>query len=250
METMMAINVWCDGFHCSRPDLSVALDTQVMQNTLLHTGIKPALVLNALYRRYSPGAFDSTAKVPQDKVDVLLEALRLAPSSMGLQPWKFIVVKNKVVRRELKRYSLQASPLTEASHLIVLCTLKSINAQYIDELIEKEKQLNEDGYSPLEGKRTYVLSFIDNLSKEELENWMREQLYTALGFFLSACAMLHIDASPVETIDKKKFDKILSCHQLDAEAKIAVAIGYRSEQNQPTERKIASWPQDEVIITI
>lgn len=82
------------------------------------------MLLHALHWRYATKIFDPAEKVPDDKMEVLLEALRLSPSSFGLQPWKFVVVKSKSIRRTLKKYSLHQPQLTDASHLIVLCSLK------------------------------------------------------------------------------------------------------------------------------
>lgn len=247
---MTLITASSDGIHCSGPLLSIALVWHYMQTTLLHTGIKPGLLFHELQWQNATQSFDSSVKIPQDKFDILLESLRLAPSSMGLQPWKFIVVKNKTVRRELKKYALPSAPLTHASHLIVLCALKRIDEAYIDELIKKEKELREDKFSALEEVRTYALALVDNLSKEELRNWMTEQVYTALGFLLSACSLLCIDACPIENINQAKFDKILSCSHFGIETRIAVAIGYHSDHDKQAGRIKAALAKEEVVITI
>lgn len=221
-----------------------------METALLHTGIKQALLLNAFQWRYATQIFDPHLKVPEDKFDVLLEVLRLSPSYQNLQPWKFVVVRNKSIRRELKKYTPSVSQLTDASHLIVLCSLRNINASYVDRLLQKEQQLSENQDAHVEELRADLVTFIKKLSPEEVRNWMDKQVYTALGFLLSACALLHIDACPLEDINKSKFDKILSCHQFGIKARLAVAIGYRSKEDIWGGKKKARWSADEVIITI
>jgi nitroreductase len=117
-----------------------------MQVNILHTGIKPELLLNAMQRRSSVRNFDKTLGVPDNKLEVLLECLRQSPSSMNIQPWKFIVVKDKKIRKELEKYSIQQSQLTDASHLVILCSLKNVDTHYINSLISCEnirmKKLN------------------------------------------------------------------------------------------------------------
>lgn len=221
-----------------------------MQVNILHSGIKPELVLNAMLWRSSVRNFDKTLKVPDNKLEVLLECLRLSPSSLNIQPWKFIVVKDRKIRQELKKYSTQQSQLIDASYLVLLCSLRSIDANYIDRLIAGEKQQDDYTESPLENKRAYALSFIENMSKEELQCWLTQQVYIALGFLLSACVLLRIDACPIEAFNKSKFNKILGCIKLHIDTQVAVALGYCSDHDLLFPKRKHRWPKEDVVITI
>jgi len=83
-------------------------------------------------------------KFPEEIFNGLFEVLRLSPSSIGLQSWKFVVVTNPEIRQELKKFSLEQSQLTEASHLIVLCSLTEMDEAYVDKVITNEKLLSPD----------------------------------------------------------------------------------------------------------
>jgi nitroreductase len=144
---------------------------------------------------------------------------------------------------------MQQSQMVDASHLILLCSLKTINASYINKLIELDKQENE-GDSHLEDFKAYAMSFIESKSKEELKEWMTQQVYIALGFLLSTCAMLHVDACPMEAFDHSKANKLLNLSKYGAESRIAVAIGYRSDKDEYAKRKKMRWESEDVFIRL
>ena len=171
-----------------------------MELEIIKMGIRPSLIENALNWRYATKVFDPAKEVPGDIFQLLLESLRLAPSSIGLQPWKFIVIKNKDVRKEMMQLSMKQSQITDASHLVLLCSLTNIDAAYITRLVDLDKKLNE-GHSSLEHHKNLAISYIQSKSKEQLKEWMAEQVYIALGFLLSTCAMLQVDACPMEAFD-------------------------------------------------
>ena len=110
-----------------------------METSISERGIKPLSILNALNWRYATKIFDKNKIVPDDTFELLLESLRLSPSSIGLQPWKFIVVTNKTIRQQMMELSMQQTQITDASHLIVLCSLQTLDERYLDSLIAYEK---------------------------------------------------------------------------------------------------------------
>jgi nitroreductase / dihydropteridine reductase len=220
-----------------------------MEHVLTQSGIKPILVENALHWRYATKIFDSHMKVDDEKFELLLETLRLSPSSIGMQPWKFIIVKKKSLRKELYHLSMQQPQMVDASHLIVLCSLKNISASYVNKLVELEKERNK-GISHLEDFIPFALSFIESKSKDELREWMTQQVYIALGFLLCTCALLHIDACPMEAFDQSKANKLLDLSKYGVESRVAVAIGYRSSKDQYSRRNKLRWDKEEVIVTV
>lgn len=220
-----------------------------MENALLNAGIKPVLIENALHWRYATKIFGKEEQVPEDKFQLLLESLRLSPSSMGLQPWKFVIVKKKTLRKEILKLSTNQKQITDASHLVILCSLLHINDAYINRLIKLDKKENE-GRSALEEFKAVVTSFIESKSKEELKEWIGEQVYIALGFLLATCAMLHVDACPIEAFNHGKLNRLLNLHQHGVESKVIVAIGYRSEKDAYAKHKKIRWPAEEIMLII
>src|SRR3989344_9479902 len=94
-------------------------------------------ILKALNWRYATKSFDQTKKVSENDLNELLEALRLAPSSFGLQPWKFIIIENKELRKKISEKAWHQPQVTEASHLIVLCSKTDVSEEYIKEFIKE-----------------------------------------------------------------------------------------------------------------
>jgi nitroreductase / dihydropteridine reductase len=220
-----------------------------MQNSTIEMAVDTAFVDSALRWRYATKVFNREKVIPQDTFQLLMEALRLSPSSIGLQPWKFIEVKKTTLRKELFKLSMQQNQIIDASHIVLLCSLTGLDGAYIDRLIELEKQDNK-AYSTLEHFRPYVMTFIEAKTKEELKEWMAQQVYIALGFLLATCAVLHIDACPIEAFEHSKVNTLLRLDEYGAESRVIAAIGYRSKQDMHAFNKKLRWPKEEVIITL
>lgn len=220
-----------------------------MQHTIAPTGIKPVLLQNALHWRNATKHFDKELIVPDHKIEVLLETLRLAPSSINLQPWKFVVVKNKALRKELRELAMNQPQITDASHLLLLCSRKGIDAAYFDRLVQLEKSQN-DGVSAMESFKPVAMAFLQSKTPEGLRQWMAEQVYIALGFLLFGCALLHIDACPIEGFNHGKVNKIFDLHKQGIESQVAVAIGYRPENEEYITKPKLRWPIEEVLMTV
>jgi nitroreductase len=220
-----------------------------METTLPSTVVEKELVKKALHWRYATKVFDAYKLVAEDEFKILMEALRLSPSSIDMQPWKFVMIRNKAMRKQMVELSMQQNQLAEASHLILLCSLNTIDANYIDRLIIREKEQSA-GLSTFEQYKTLALSYINSKSKEQLREWMGEQVYIALGFLLATCAMLHIDACPIEGFDHARVNKLLGLHEKGIECRVAVAIGYRSQKDQHSRDKKLRWPKEEIFLTI
>ncbi len=139
--------------------------------------------------RYATKSFDSTQKIPKDLLNQLLETMRLAPSSFGLQPWKFFVVENSNVREELKAQAWNQPQITECSLLIVFANRSSIDADYINsyaDRIAKERQLTA---AEIAGYRNMMLDSLPMMQGQAGQAWMTKQIVlrtngTALRDFL------------------------------------------------------------------
>ncbi|HEY1022587.1 MAG TPA: NAD(P)H-dependent oxidoreductase [Flavisolibacter sp.] len=220
-----------------------------MEQTQLETGLLPKRIAQAMHWRHATKVFDKEKLVPDDQIDLLLETLRLSPSSIDMQPWKFLVINNKAVRKQLQSLAMNQPQVTEASHLFLLCSLEKIDGAYYERLVQLEKQENGQ-HSSLAIFRSMAMAFIESKDSRELRHWMAEQVYIALGFLLSTCALLHIDACPIEGFDHAKVNKLLGLHNLGIESRIMVAIGYRPERSEYRNMPKLRWPKEEVVLTI
>jgi len=183
-------------------------------------------IIKALNWRYATKKFDPAKKVSEADLNELLEALRLAPSSYGLQPWKFIVITNPELRKKLREHAWNQPQVTDASHLIVLAARTDLDEKYVKEYVGELARLRNIPVSSLKGYDDMMTGFVKGTSKEELIHWAKKQVYLALGMLLEAAALKRIDACPMEGFDAQKFDEVLELKNLTAA--VLCTIGYRS----------------------
>jgi nitroreductase len=207
-------------------------------------------IIEALNWRYATKKFDQTKKIDDETVETLLEALRLSPSSYGLQPWKFIIVNNKDVRIKIREAGYDQPQLTEASHIIVFANKKNIDGALVDEYIDfvsKEKNIE---ISKLEGLGSMIKGSFSGKSDEVLRSWAARQVYISIGVLLTSSAVLGIDACPMEGFDSAKVDEILGLADMGLESKTIVALGYRSEDDKSSLSKKVRFPKEDVFVEI
>lgn len=176
-------------------------------------------IIDALNWRYATKKFDTNKKLSQADMDILLEALRLSPSSFGLQPWRFIHVKNPETRAELQANSRGQPQITEASDLLVIAAKTNLQASDVEEYIENMKKLraNDGDKLPEDAKnieklieyKNMMLGTIASRTPEQLKGWNQKQAYIALGVLLTVCASMGIDACPMEGFDPERYNEIL-----------------------------------------
>jgi len=183
-------------------------------------------IIEALKWRYATKKFDPSKKVSEADLNELLEALRLAPSSYGLQPWKFIVITNPELRRKLREHAWNQPQITDASHLIVLAARTDLDEKYVKEYVKEISRQRGVSLESVKGYDDMMTGFVKGTSKEELIHWAKKQVYLALGMLLEAAALKRVDACPMEGFDAQKFDEVLELKNLTAT--VLCTIGYRS----------------------
>jgi nitroreductase len=203
---------------------------------------------NSLYWRYATKKFDPSKKIPKQELAHLLEVLRFSPSSYGLQPWKFVVIQDQVLRKKLRLHAWDQSQITDADTLIVFCTFKSMDEAYIKrymELVAKERGLSKESLLNYEQK---MVASLKNRDPQGLSHWMRNQVYIALGVFLAECAHRKIDTCPMEGFDPLKFDEILGLSGQGLESVVLCAVGYRAADDHYAELKKVRFGKENVFI--
>lgn len=188
-------------------------------------------VATALNWRYATKKFDKDRKIPLDEWESLVESLRLAPSSYGLQPWKFVVVESQEIREKLKEAAWGQEQIVSADKLVILCRLKKLDEAAIDRHIENTASTRKMNVESLAGYKQMLLGLLGR-SELELQSWMDKQVYISLGFLLESAALLRIDACPMEGFAKDKFDEILGLSELGLASTVVAALGYRSPEDQ------------------
>ncbi len=190
--------------------------------------------------RYTTKKYNPNKKISDEEIEQLKGIIRLSPSSINSQPWKFFFVSDEKVKQELASVSyFNEQKINDASHLVVFAV--------IDKVENFEEQIHQN--LP-EGSVNYYNNFLKPLSKAEIKSWLQHQVYLSLGFFLSACASLKIDSSPMEGIKNDEYDTILQLK--DYKTLFAVALGYRDAEdaNQPSIKPKFRLPIENIIHSI
>lgn len=193
-----------------------------------------------MQQRYTTKKYDASKKIESEKIRELQQVLQLSPSSINSQPWKFTFVSDIDTKEQLSKVSwLNTSKVLESDTIVVF--------NRIDDIALFEKQIEEE--LP-EGAVGYYKEFIKPKPEEDIKAWFNRQVYLALGVFLSACAEMGIDATPMEGIEPENYDKILN--NKGHATVVAVAIGYRDDEdfNQPDRKPKSRLAFDKVIETV
>ena len=214
------------------------------------TQLAPDQLLSALRWRYATKQFDPARKIPADVWDVLEESLVLTPSSFGLQPWKFIVVRDPAVRARLQPESWNQPQVTEASHFVVLAARTDLTKSDIDTWITRMAEAQNkqaDDLAPLKGM---IAGFAETMSCEARHAWNTRQVYIALGQLMTSAAVLGIDTCPMEGISAAAYDRILGLEESGYATAVACALGYRSADDKYAAMPKARFERSKVIKSI
>ena len=215
------------------------------------TPISKQQVLEAFHFRAATRAYDPAKKISEEDFNYILELARLSPSSVGSEPWKFVVIQNPELRQALKPLSWgMATQVDDASHLVVILAKK--NARYDSDFIrgvmerrglegEKAEQARAK-YKEFQEKHIQILN-----NERALFDWTSKQTYIALANMMTGAALIGIDSCPIEGFDYPGVNRVLAeAGVFDPEewgVSVMVTFGYRAKDIKPKSRK----PLDEIV---
>jgi nitroreductase / dihydropteridine reductase len=196
--------------------------------------------LEALHWRFATKEF-SDKPVPEEEIKFLLEAARLAPGSLNIQPWKIIVIQDKELLKKMLPVSYNQPQVATTSCLFVFCANKDLKEAFSHVIATMRKA----GATPeqTKGYEEMVHGAIANLTPVQQHEFADRQMYIALGSVLSAAALHRIDAGPMEGLDPAGVAKVLELPK-NLVPRANVAIGYRKAE--PTRAKVRN-PSDIMI---
>lgn len=206
--------------------------------------------LEKLHWRYATKQFDPAKKLTEEQVQLLLESLRLAPSSYGLQPWKFILVTDPTVREQLRAAADNQPQVTDASHFIVLAVPREVTPALVDQYMNSIVETRGVTLESLQLFRDRIVQTISKRTEEENHNWSIRQAYIALGMALGVAAVEQIDTCALEGFNPDMFDTILGLSEHGFTAVVALAAGFRAVDDAAADRKKVRFLPEEVIIEI
>jgi nitroreductase len=186
-------------------------------------------ILEHLNWRYATKSYDAAKKISDADWKILEQSLILAPTSFGIQPYKFIVVTDQATKEKLKPAAWGQSQITDSSHLVVAAYKKTLTdadiEHYVDRIVEVRGVSRETLLDYENIMKNSVKQAVDG---GYVEVWNSRQAYIALGFLLETAALLHIDATPMEGFDAAQFNEILGLE--DYSAVVLCAVGYRNAE--------------------
>ncbi len=186
----------------------------------------------ALHFRHACKVFDAHKKIPEDDLKFILESTRMSPSSMGMEAWKFLVIQDGALKKELAQTCWNPTKTEDCSEVIVLLNQKNIRSTH-PHVINQFKS-RADNIEPF--LKTYG-NFIDSRSDDEINCWTGKQVYIASGFLMMGAASIGIDSCPIEGFDKEKATKVLEIDTENWEISYMIALGYRVNEQQQRFRR-------------
>lgn len=191
------------------------------------------ILFNQLMWRYACKKFDTTKTIREADWNLLLESMRLSPSSYGLQPWKFIHVQDTEVRKLLRAQSWGQSPVTDCSHFLVFTALEKLDVTFIDKHIAQTAKIRGMDVAQLEGYKNVMLGdLVKGPRSNTINHWAERQSYIAMGFLMNTAALMEIDTLPMEGLVPPEYDKILGLNGTGWKTVAAVACGYRATDDK------------------
>lgn len=186
--------------------------------------------LSNLNWRYATKKYDAAAKVSSEKLDQILEAIRMAPSSQGYQPYDVLVVTNPAIREKLKPAAFNQAQITDASHLLVFAAWDNIHAGNLGKVFDALAAARGASESLDENRKKAIAGF-EGKSAEENYTHAAQQAFIGLGFGLAAAAELKVDSSPMGGFSPPQFDEILGLKKKGLRSVALLGLGYRDAAN-------------------
>ena len=210
-----------------------------------------AAIAEALNWRYAVKKFDPARKISAEDWGLLKKSLHLAPSSYGLQQWKFIVVENPAVREQLKAVSWNQTQVTDASHYVVLAYREEITGEYVDRYIRRIAEVRGVTEESLAGfRQNMIKNLVEGGQGLQIDAWCARQAYIAIGFLMETAALLGIDSCPMEGLEPEAYDRILGLEGTGYLTAGTVALGYRHADDWLQHARKVRFEESEIIVTV
>lgn len=185
---------------------------------------------NDLNWRYATKKMDASKPVEQEKVDYILEAIRLTATSSGLQPYEVIVVENDDLKAQIKPHAWGQEQITDCSHLIIFAAWDNYTEDRINrmfDLVNDERGFKSEGW---EDYRKMILGSYPGRDAEINYAHAARQAYIGLGTALIAAAEQKVDSTPMEGFDPEKVDEILGLKDKGLRSVVILPLGYRADE--------------------
>jgi nitroreductase len=200
--------------------------------------IQPHTIIDALNWRYAVQVFDQTKNLEEEKLRTILESARLAPSALGFEPWKFIVIENPEIRAKIQTAGFGQPKITDAPYLVVIAYRTDLDQTLVQERLERTAKIQKQEISEFGGLKQMLDGHMTNKSEAELEKWAKAQAYIPLGMMVETAALLGVDSGPMEGFNPDAVDEVLGLKAKHLHATSMIAFGYRGDDAMALRPKV------------
>ncbi len=183
-------------------------------------------LINDLSWRYATKRMNGN-KVSADKIESLLDAIRLSASGFGLQPYQVFVIENPELRAQIQPIAYGQPQITEASHILVFAAWNDVTEEKIDAFMQLVSETRNIPVEALADYRGAIAGSMLALPQEVQAGWAARQVYLAMGTALAAAAELKIDTTPMEGFIPGKLDELLDLQAKGLHSVLILAVGER-----------------------
>ncbi len=184
-------------------------------------------IIENLQWRYATQQFDTSKEIPEADLSTILNAGNLAATAYGLQPFQFVVVKDQTTKESLVPHAYGQTHFAHNSALVIIAARTDLNEAYITEYIERIAKTRGMETAMLEGYKGMMIGDLTNRTPEARLAFAKEQAFIALGTMMAAASELHIDNHAMTGFDAQKFNETLDLSSMNLHATVALALGYR-----------------------
>ena len=189
-------------------------------------------IIDSLKWRYATKQFDTTKKLSDSQIEVLLQSANLTATSFGLQPGKIVLVETPEVREELVQYSWGQRQVADASHLLVITSNTNIGDAEVDKYSSDIVKQRGVAIDSLEGMTKMVKGFLSGMDDAQKKVWADNQAHIVLGNLLTVCAVEGIDACPIAGFQPEKYDEILGLKADGQTSVLVLPVGIRLDDDK------------------
>lgn len=201
--------------------------------------------LEALSRRYSVKKFNNQI-IPQETLHNILESGKLSASSLGLQPYKIIVVESEEMKQKLIPAFYNPSQISTCSHLVVIVSKKNIEEHYIQGYFKHISEVRETPLEQLIPFKNSINQHVNQKTQDEIFNWAEKQSYIVLANLMYAAAIENIDSCPMEGFRQDVIEETLNINSETEKVTVTLALGYRSEEDHFQHMKKVRKPNEKL----
>jgi nitroreductase len=206
-------------------------------------------LIEALQWRYATKKYDPTFQLDSKDKETLEQVLQLTPTSYGLQPLHFIWLEDTALLEKTKTLAWNQQQIVDAAGVLVLCTKTELTPADLDAHADLMRDTRDMQEEQIKGFRAHLHAAIGNKPAEHIQVWNDKQAYIALGQLLTACALLQLDATPMEGFDPAALDELLELKEKGLHSVLICTIGKRAADDHYQHLQKVRRPKNSLFTT-